>query len=314
MNLNLDKQLNTLIIGDMMKVSAILPVYNNKNTLIQCIESLLNQSKPFDEIIVVDDKSTDSSKEIIKKFKVKLIALEKNKGRSAARNTGFRESKNEIVFFAESDAKYSENFNETCVKHFSDSKVGGVIGKLEVWNKDKSPWTKCRAAELNSRFSEYVPFTGWMYRRKIIEKIGGFRGDVDIGEDTLLGKEVTKAGYTIEYEKKAVWKHTEQERLTKTWKASWIRGKGLAKQYKYAGIPKIVFVDAAVLFSVFLSLIFNFLEIIFLVFMLAQLFVRRKQFLFIEKKYWGHLLFYLLTNIILFKIARLFGVTKELVK
>ena len=75
-----------------IKISVIIPVYNGEPYIKKCLDILMKQD--FDElyeIIVVDDASTDKSKEIIKKFKLpnlKLYSLPSNSGPSAARNSG----------------------------------------------------------------------------------------------------------------------------------------------------------------------------------------------------------------------------------
>ena len=74
-------------------VSIIIPTYNCARLIVRAIESVLNQTYRDFELIIVDDSSTDNTEKIIKKFqeqdkRVKYIRHEKNRGGSAARNTG----------------------------------------------------------------------------------------------------------------------------------------------------------------------------------------------------------------------------------
>lgn len=75
-----------------MFISVIVPVYNVEEYLDKCLESLLNQHYSDMEIVVVDDKSTDDSLNIAKKYEkytnVKVIAKERNSGLSDTRNVG----------------------------------------------------------------------------------------------------------------------------------------------------------------------------------------------------------------------------------
>ena len=88
-------------------LSIIVPVYNAKNHIDNCIKNLLNQD--FDEtfeIIMIDDGSSDNSFNIIQNLKItnlKLFRLIKNSGVSAARNKGLDESSGEYVYFMDVD-------------------------------------------------------------------------------------------------------------------------------------------------------------------------------------------------------------------
>ena len=96
----------------MIKFSVILPLYNKEKEIANTLKSVLNQTYKADEIIVVDDGSTDNSKEVIKKFKdVKLIE-QKNCGVSCARNRGIKEARNEYICFLDADDLWEEDFLE----------------------------------------------------------------------------------------------------------------------------------------------------------------------------------------------------------
>jgi O-antigen biosynthesis protein len=84
------------------KISIIIPVYNGEKTITQCLTSILAQNYPNYEIIVVDNGSTDRTKEIVSKHAVILLS-EIQKGRGAARNTGERNAKGDIILMTDSD-------------------------------------------------------------------------------------------------------------------------------------------------------------------------------------------------------------------
>ena len=88
-----------------LSVSAVIPTYNRARCLPRAIKSVIGQSPTVDEIIVVDDCSTDSTREVCAEFSeaVKYIRHSSNRGASAARNTGIREARNEWVAFLDSD-------------------------------------------------------------------------------------------------------------------------------------------------------------------------------------------------------------------
>ena len=92
-------------------ISVVIPNYNNSKYLSQCIDSVLNQTFQPSEIIIVDDCSTDSSVELIKKYAkkfsiIKGIYLEKNGGVSNARNVGIENATQEYITFLDSDDFY----------------------------------------------------------------------------------------------------------------------------------------------------------------------------------------------------------------
>lgn len=90
----------------MKKVSIIIPIYNSEKNLSECINSVLNQTYKNLEIIIVDDKSTDRSIDIVKKIKdkrIKLIELKENSGAAIARNKGIELSTGNYICFLDSD-------------------------------------------------------------------------------------------------------------------------------------------------------------------------------------------------------------------
>ena len=87
------------------KISVIIPAYNARKFIGEAIESVLNQTFPAHEIIVVDDGSTDGTEEFVKnlfKDKVRLIQQE-NKGMGAARNAGIQVATGNIFQFLDAD-------------------------------------------------------------------------------------------------------------------------------------------------------------------------------------------------------------------
>ncbi len=92
----------------MPKISVIIPAYNEEKYIAESIESVLKQDLKNFEIILVNDNSTDNTKEIIEKFvrkdsKVKLLNHKKNKGRAAAVNTGIKKAKGKYIAFLDAD-------------------------------------------------------------------------------------------------------------------------------------------------------------------------------------------------------------------
>jgi len=92
-----------------LKISAIIPTFNRENFISKSIKSIKNQSYLIDEIIIVDDGSTDNTQKILKNIKNIRIVKTKNLGVSHARNIGIKEAKNEWIAFLDSDDLWLEN-------------------------------------------------------------------------------------------------------------------------------------------------------------------------------------------------------------
>ncbi len=88
-------------------ITVIVPIYNVEKYLVQCLESIIGQSVSFDEIILINDGSTDKCRAICEKYILKYNFLklinQDNKGLSVARNVGLKHATSEYVLFLDSD-------------------------------------------------------------------------------------------------------------------------------------------------------------------------------------------------------------------
>ena len=108
--------------------SIIAPIYNSSNYLIEMIESVMNQTYQNWELILIDDKSTDNSKEIIIRFsnndnRIIPIFLEQNKGVGYARNIGLENSKGEFIAFLDSDDYWHPNKLQDQIEFIINTKI-----------------------------------------------------------------------------------------------------------------------------------------------------------------------------------------------
>lgn len=119
----------------MPKVSVIIATYNRAVHLSETLSTLLKQNYQDFEILVVDDGSTDSTKEImesyLKKYPHKAKYLyQKNSGPSVARNKGIKEAKGDIVIFLDDDAIAAPNFVKKHLEAYRDNHILGARGKI----------------------------------------------------------------------------------------------------------------------------------------------------------------------------------------
>lgn len=117
-------------IGEVMKLSIIIPVYNEAKTIAEVIKKIeavpLNLEK---EIIVVDDGSSDGTFEVLEKIpKIKLLHNLKNQGKGAALKKGFEKASGDIILIQDADLEYDPNEYEKLVRPILEDKADVVFG------------------------------------------------------------------------------------------------------------------------------------------------------------------------------------------
>lgn len=110
-----------------MKISVVVPALNEEKYIEACLNSLINQKEKADEILVIDNNSTDLTATIVKKFPVKLIK-EKKQGMIQARNRGFNEAKYEIIARTDADSIVPPDWIKQIKRHFKDEDLIGLSG------------------------------------------------------------------------------------------------------------------------------------------------------------------------------------------
>ena len=112
----------------MKLVSVIVPVYNVENYIAQTIKSILNQTYPHFELLIVDDESPDRSREICQQFRDKRIKIisQKNRGLAGARNTGIRHAQGDYLAFLDSDDLWLPEKLARHVQHLESNPQVGV--------------------------------------------------------------------------------------------------------------------------------------------------------------------------------------------
>jgi glycosyltransferase involved in cell wall biosynthesis len=110
-------------------ISVIIPTYNEERYISECLTALTSQDVPADEIIVVNNNSTDKTVEIAKKFKVRIVN-EKEQGMIAARNRGFNEAAGDIIARCDADCKPPKNWIAEIKKSFSEHSIDALTGPL----------------------------------------------------------------------------------------------------------------------------------------------------------------------------------------
>lgn len=187
-------------------VSAVVPVYNGESFIAETLHSLLHQRRKFDEIIVVDDGSTDNTVKIVKRFKnVKLIQSH-HVERIAVRNIGWKAAKGNIIAFIDSDLELVPEWLEEVLKGF-DQGYKAVVDRRAV-HQPKTYIAKLNDHFFNLRYhDQYKPFTLWVIRRDLLEELGGLDENVIAFEDIDIADRVFAKGHKIYFAQNALAYH-----------------------------------------------------------------------------------------------------------
>jgi len=125
----------------MPEVSVIIPTFNRSHVLLRSVQSVLNQTYQDFELIIVDDGSTDDTEKLVKSLsgeKIKYIRHQKNRGRSAARNTGIRLARGNYIAFQDDDDEWCpEKLEKQIMAYTTASPEVGVVYTNRNWIYDK---------------------------------------------------------------------------------------------------------------------------------------------------------------------------------
>ena len=171
-------------------VSVVIPCYNQAHFLGEAIESVLAQSHPNFEIIVVDDGSTDDTSEVASRYQKVRIVRQDNRGLSAARNAGLAESRGEYVVFLDADDRLLPGALEVGVKELeAHPECALVFGRWNNIAADGSPLPTVRPPHdeqdhyLALLHTCYIRMHAVVYRRAVFESVGGFDTSLSASED-----------------------------------------------------------------------------------------------------------------------------------
>lgn len=138
-------------------VSIIIPVYNRANILAACLNSIREQTWKDLDVIVVDDGSTDRSREIVQEYveqdaRVRLFTID-HQGPSAARNKGMEEARGELLTFVDADDYIERDYIRNMVEAIGDADF--CIAGYKVWYQDRNTWQIFKPPEGRFTLAEF---------------------------------------------------------------------------------------------------------------------------------------------------------------
>jgi len=207
-------------------VSIIIPVRNRPDEIRECLASLEAVAYPRDkmEVIVIDDASTDHTRDVIREFPVSLITQKQNRQAPYCRNMAAQQAKGDILAFIDSDCLATPEWLNELVPAFLDERIGAVGGKVdgfsmenlidryESTNSSLNMGNRIIRSQPQDRFF-YVPSCNLLVRKALFNELNGFNEALIVGEDVDFCWRMQDGGSDLEYRPAGAIYHKHRNRL-----------------------------------------------------------------------------------------------------
>lgn len=173
-------------------VSVVIPTYNRRERLASALASVLRQTRPVDEIVVVDDGSTDGTQEMLDAFARQhadipvVVVRQENRGPSAARNAGMKAARGDLIAFLDDDDVWLPQKTERQLAVFAADPRLDLLGCASNIIKLYGGPRVARIREWAMLFRNWFATPTVMVRREVALACGGFPEDLRIQEDFAL--------------------------------------------------------------------------------------------------------------------------------
>ena len=168
-----------------MPISVVIPIYNAARFVSRAIESALGQSFPPDEIMVIDDGSTDETAAIVESYGDRVIyQYQPNQGASVARNNGITIAKNDIIALLDADDYWPVDKLERQMRLLHDNSTADLVWglvKIEYAHQGLERFVSFEKAP--DDIAPIACLGAALFRRKAFEKVGLFDKRFDPSED-----------------------------------------------------------------------------------------------------------------------------------
>jgi glycosyltransferase involved in cell wall biosynthesis len=197
-------------VSNRISVSVVVPVFNEERVIQRCLDALLAQSEALDEIIVVNNNSTDGTADVLALYPSLTIVAESRKGITYARTAGFNAARSSIIARIDADTVVAPNWAETMRSKFEAdpqiSAVAGGAGVAEVSPRGRF-WARWYYRSFRRWHQRSIGVTPMMYgfngalRKSAWEEIRDLTtlDDLRISEDVDVTISLLKTGHRIAY-------------------------------------------------------------------------------------------------------------------
>ena len=213
----------------MPSVSVYIPACNAAEFIARSVEGLLAQTHAPDEILVIDDGSSDETASIVSRYpKAKLIRHERNLGLGATRNTGFRAAHSEFVASMDADCVAHPTWLANLLHPLEDPQIAGVGGRL-LEGVQCSIADRWRAAHMPQEWGpsffrnpKFLFGCNNIFRKSAVLEVGGYDERMRTnGEDTSLCEQLRKRGWQYVYEPAALATHLRHDTVSSILETYW---------------------------------------------------------------------------------------------
>jgi glycosyltransferase involved in cell wall biosynthesis len=173
-------------------VSIVVPTKNSENTINSCLKSIKEQTYPDIEIIIVDNHSSDKTREIAQKYGKVLL---KGPERSTQRNFGAQFARGNYVFFIDSDMELTPKVVDDCVKAAVCNHANAVV--VPEVSIGEGFWTKCKALERSCYIGDDTIEAARFFEKDVFFGVGRFDEEITGQEDWDLQVRIAKVGFRI---------------------------------------------------------------------------------------------------------------------
>jgi glycosyltransferase involved in cell wall biosynthesis len=226
---------------ELPSVSIIIPAHNSKETLPQCLGSIMGLDYPSDrmEIIVVNNRSTDDTEDIARRYPFKVLDEAKVLSAYAARNRGIRHASGDILVFTDTDCTVSRQWLRSLLSSHTESEIGCFAGKISSYQP--KTLAECFADIDPENHDQFICVTKYSYaqtanvayRKGVFESIGLFNSELNFSGDVDFTWRMLQHGkYRMKYEPDAVVHHKHRSSLRGLYRQHKEYGEGMAALIK----------------------------------------------------------------------------------
>jgi GT2 family glycosyltransferase len=197
-----------ILTGHQVRFSVVIPTYNRRDSLRECLAAVTRQDYPDYEVVVVDDGCADGTGPMVQREfpSVRYLRQRENCGDSVARNRAIRESTAECLAFTDDDCVPPRNWLGLHARYYADARIGAVGGPLQP--RAPSFYDKVSASHYPEEYDrvrrvEHIMslerlITGNMsVPRRVIDAVGLFDEQFVTGADVDLVRRISRAGFAF---------------------------------------------------------------------------------------------------------------------
>jgi glycosyltransferase involved in cell wall biosynthesis len=224
-------------------ISLIVPVYNDSVGIAATLQSALSQSYHDFEILVVDNGSTDDTRDVIRNYTqdhdhIHLLVEDEIQGSYAARNKGIQHADGDVLAFIDADETVDDDWLETALEAMNKQDADYLGCNVELTLPEDTLVGRYNVrtgfpVEQYLETEHYAPTCALLVRREVFEDVGPFDARLISGGDREFGERVHDAGYEQGYAADATVYHPARTDFTSLAKKNFRVGRGFCQKQRY---------------------------------------------------------------------------------